>query len=860
MWQGKNRFVRICFKASVVFALLCSVALADYFAFPFIGKWQPSDDPLLLEDYGLTQIQNLRRSGKGLVPVGGHTAITTTPLYSTYDFPINMYQYSRSNPDKSYIMAQAGTSYSSTSGVLLRNSAAVPATGDFYAASLFTDSAGAGVGRMATGPQGVLAYANGVDLKVWPGGECNILAVYLQNATVALDISTIIKNVTSQLTNNLSTADNVATWDSATAGYILVGSAYKLSGVNIYRTTTNISNVDAAYYLDHSTHAWATISPRTTSATGSPVTVSWVEQGAALDEEPYIIYGRQFYWYLFHAAASSDTIYHVTGVPWVQDVTNIWDGNLISPSRVFLYTAASSAFSDYTLQTAVVGDGLELDLSSAPTTSYVVVGFPVPVDALYTEMTQLKSNADTSTGTVSYWTGSAWASTTYQTGVIADTKALASNGFSTWTKLPKYSQVPRNINNTGVYKTSGDESYYYYKISWDVALDASTAVDLIRGVAQPSPVGIYRFPILFRNRLWLFDEVGNERNKAIYSSYNTSYIFDAEDASSVHFGSNSPVVAAAPLYNVFQTTGYDQLLVMKSNETYRVVPLESDAAYEVQLMSSNIGCVAPLSVATCSAAQIENDGRERQVVIWQSSSGIVMSDGATIKEISNDIRKYWDSNNAAYIPIARQSRSVGWYDPNLQAYKLLITAGDESGGTTMHNIELEYSLKYNEWTRIERTDTAGDPDQLQIGGGVTDAYGRFYSYGFDKEGKMLRLENGDKWITHSIEKYAVTGDLMLDKTAPFFKDTRIDWIRLMFEDQTAASTATWSHWGDGTLTVDGTDDQALPEDVDLTDGPVYTEDCTLGPFHRHRLKISSTGNLKLTGMGLVFESFDAITQ
>jgi hypothetical protein len=261
-------------------------------------------------------------------------------------------------------------------------------------------------------------------------------------------------------------------------------------------------------------------------------------------------------------------------------------------------------------------------------------------------------------------------------------------------------------------------------------------------------------------------------------------------------------------------------------------------------------------MAVCDVADV-GEGRERHVAIWQSANGVVMCDGATIKTISDDIRCYWDENDDRYIPADAQSASIGWYDSNLRAYKLLIASGS---GQATPNVELEYSLVNKDWTKLYREDSGG-ARPLVVGGPVYDTSGRQYSYGASVDDRRLfRLENGTTWADGTaIAKYVRTGDLLLDKERPFFNNTMVNWARVMFEDQ-ADGNATFTHWCDGVQEVDGTNDQYVPDAVDLTGGPIYTGDCTLGPCLRHSFQIESDGNLTLTGMGFVFESDDTISQ
>jgi hypothetical protein len=71
---------------TIFFLLICSIAYAQLkpYAFPFIGKWQPAEDSLLIEEYGFQDIQNLRKDGKRLRGVSGHTKINTNPFFANY--------------------------------------------------------------------------------------------------------------------------------------------------------------------------------------------------------------------------------------------------------------------------------------------------------------------------------------------------------------------------------------------------------------------------------------------------------------------------------------------------------------------------------------------------------------------------------------------------------------------------------------------------------------------------------------------------------------------------------------------------------------------------------------------------------
>ena len=66
------------FLTILLILLNCSICFADDlvpYSFPFTGKWNPTENPMLLDDYGLQDIQNLRKWGKHFRGVKGHSRI-----------------------------------------------------------------------------------------------------------------------------------------------------------------------------------------------------------------------------------------------------------------------------------------------------------------------------------------------------------------------------------------------------------------------------------------------------------------------------------------------------------------------------------------------------------------------------------------------------------------------------------------------------------------------------------------------------------------------------------------------------------------------------------------------------------------
>ena len=307
--------------------------------------------------------------------------------------------------------------------------------------------------------------------------------------------------------------------------------------------------------------------------------------------------------------------------------------------------------------------------------------------------------------------------------------------------------------------------------------------------------------------------------------------------------------------------GIEQLIVTKAHETYRVTG-GGPGTWEKYQMSSAIGCGADLSMATCDIAKTSEE-ITRQVVIWQTDSSFVATDGARIDVISDDIACYFDPNDSRCIPTNRLSATVGWYDSALRVYKALISSGS---GQSTHNVELEYSPEKREWTKLYR-EKSGGANPLQIGFVVHDTTGKAYTYGATNEGTVYRLENGKTWNSTAITQYVHTKDLMLDDELPLFKHTIIEYLRLIFVDKATAATEDIDivHYGDQVATTHGTNDQFVPTDIDMADGPHELRECTLGPFLYHSFKFTAiistvSDGMELTGMGLYYDPLKTIME
>jgi len=627
------------------------------------------------------------------------------------------------------------------------------------------------------------------------------------------------------------------------SNYFLVGSKRPLQGVKLYvssgntiASTMNVSEWQGASFTVLTVTDGTTVAGKTLAQTG---TIGWTASGAA---KARYINGLSLYWYQFSFDAGQASIYYVTTDAPMQTLKNIWDG--VEEYTVKCLKYDGTTYKDYTNQ---VNDGSQstyADFSSLQTTHAIYLGFLNPMQGISFKFVAGSENSTASTTMSPYFhNGKDWQAVSAKNEATAtSTTSFSKGGVVSFQGAPKGSEFKRAI--------SDEYPLYYYKIQFAGNLDADVKVSEITGIAYPDNVSSYTFSENFQNRLFLFNEKSGDKNKAIYSTYNAPDLMNGDDYGEITFGDRQELTAATVIYNIYTNTAVESLMVTKRNETYRISG-NSPSTWVLQKMSTNIGCVAPLSMV--SAEMTESADVKRTVAIWQSDKAIVMSDGATIVPISDDIKCYFDPNDSRYIPTAWQSKSVAWYDVSTRSYKLLIASGSTA---TYLNTELEYSLKHKEWTKIYRENAAG-ANPIQSGGPVWDTNGVGYTYGGGKDGFMYRLENGNNWNSvANITSYLHTKDFILDNVAPMMRKATVKYLRTAHKKK-ATGNITVSYYGDRAITTSGTSGQMGPAIITSASTTHYdTQSTILGPWLYHSLKYSATTNvadgLELLSVGLYY--------
>ncbi|MEN6423324.1 MAG: hypothetical protein ABFD76_15400 [Smithella sp.] len=647
---------------------------------------------------------------------------------------------------------------------------------------------------------------------------------------------------------------SVPTSSFSADNYFVIGTTRPIQGVKFYLNGSNAATSTLAI-ATWAGNAWESL-PATDNTSSGGVslaqtgTVTW--DTTVNTSKTRYINGYSLYWYRFYLNAGSAEIYYVTADAPVQKICNVWDGVEVKAASVKLY-ADSANYADFTAELGDDDDNTYMnveDLSNSAKAVYL--GFTEPQQGIDFRMQHEKEETADFAMTVQYWDGATWVAVSSLNDATYDNGgSLNRNGVASFPPIGDEEQT----------RTIADElPCYVYRVSFSGDLGVAY-VSEVRGIPAPKPItNSYKLSQMFSGRLFLLNESGGRKNKALYSVYNSSDIWNGEDSGELYFGDDTDITAAVSIYNVFNSTGgIEQLIVAKKNETYRLTG--SDAkTWSIQRISNNIGCVAPLSMVSADITEIDN--AKRQVAIWVSDKGVYMSDGATVRRISDEIGTYFNPSSSKYIPASMQPKSFGWYDPSIQSYKLLIASGSSA---TYLNAELEYSLKYNEWTKIDRmASTTANP--LQCGFNVYDTSGVGYTYGGGKDGYMYRLENGNNWDGTNIISSLWTKDIIMDTAAPLARLSTVKHLRVAHKKKSTGEI-TITHYGDGSVTTSGSGGQMGTANITAANALAHnfdTQSVLLGPNLTHSFKFSAASNtadgLELTGMGVWYEPYNLIRQ
>ena len=404
-------------------------------------------------------------------------------------------------------------------------------------------------------------------------------------------------------------------------------------------------------------------------------------------------------------------------------------------------------------------------LDSLASSDDLFVMFDDRISAIDWRVFSAKTNSNANSPTISYWNGATYASV----GLVSDgtslaNKSLGQSGVMSWNPPGAEEEFPRAL-----YGVFG----HVYKIEWNAALDSEVEVDTVWGVPAPLDVPPFKFPSQFKNRALLAGFTkGKQGNRVDYSLSSAADVWNGEESSmdgiqSLYFGNEEDLTAGTQLYNRFGSNIFATWIAFKDGETYLLIG-DGPENYRIFPISYNIGCPAPLTLATAEMGYKLTEEVVRNIAIWLSYSGPMLFDGAVMVPLRG-IDKYFDPADSEYINRSSIERARGWFDTTYDEYNLLIP----TGSSTDNDKWFVYDLKRHKW--YEKVPATYPQAAWQ----VMDTDGFRYVYGGLDNGFVMQLEDGTTWDGTAIDYVWETGDFF--PTGSMWDVTTMRYLKLLTE-------------------------------------------------------------------------------
>lgn len=306
------------------------------------------------------------------------------------------------------------------------------------------------------------------------------------------------------------------------------------------------------------------------------------------------------------------------------------------------------------------------------------------------------------------------------------------------------------ITITGTFATEGTGSTITLKI-YRFEEHEGVSVDTINGITAPIDMSGHEGVGFYSGRAMLIKD-----NKVDYSLPGYPWIFNGVNTSNegapnpapLQFGDYTDITASHALSNRYGSNIIESWVVAKKNATYTLTGsqpyLDYNEPFIIQQMSSTIGCPAPM---TMKEVQITLDDVQRNGLMWLSSTGPVIFDGAIITPVRG-VENYFDPTKSEYIKTSLIELATAYYDNTHNEYNLIFPSGSSA---TANNLWLVYDLKHRKW--YQKVPAAYPIYTI----GVQDSDGIPYSFGHISSGHLMRLDNTQAWDGVAIDQYVTTG-------------------------------------------------------------------------------------------------------
>lgn len=813
--------------------------------FPFSGSWQPNIDGTLLGSEDYQTLINLRYNDRGLEGVNGYTERNATAISTYTNVQNGTFFKAEGRTQENYILVHAADS--SNQGRVFINKTAPGSTGNFASSIgeqlagsranyLWSDASADLTGLFSKAPGENVVYANGEEVFIWSGDETNPASVF--TTTSSAEANPV--DETTKLNNKRTNTANLVEIDQTTRGFLTIMTVRPIQGIKFYVETANdtASTSTVKYWDGNSYEAVTNLSDGT--ADGG---ISLYDSGTMTFDSTRTIAKlkhfeeRYLYSYQIALSAGQATLYQITVDYPPQPPSNVWDGIYRTPTQCQVYDNSANSWEDFTLHVAESSTvntpvGAILDAFAA-TDDAAYFMFDEPMAGIRVTMLGQLVNSAASVMVLKYWDGDSWTALTSGThswvdGTSDGTRTLNKSGNITWDP-PSDETIQTRF---------GIQGYVYQMTITGGPLTDTTAgkgtedvvIDLLTGIPALKSVETFKFPVQYKNKLFLCNYAqGNEGNRIDYSADNAPDVFNGEDSSlngyqSIYVSGSEHLTCGAQLYNRFGSNLFSSLVIFKANEIHLLTG-DSPIDYQLFPVSFKIGCPAPKSLVTAEVGFELGDQVARNVAIFVSNSGPMMYDGAVLYPLRG-IETFFDRNESTSVNFTYLHKSVAWFDSAYREYNMIIPIGD----STTPNLWLAYDMVRKKWFRK----STGSASSIQCGFNVSTSNGDQYTYGGTLTGKIAQLETGTAWGSTNIDYELQTADIFPSKNQ--WEITRIRRIKFVCKRSTDTdATLNYVHSVDtGTYTslqvtpADCTVSDAYGGTVGLLFSDVDTDDADSG--------------------------------
>ena len=409
-----------------------------------------------------------------------------------------------------------------------------------------------------------------------------------------------------------------------------IASIARISGASFYIKNGNPVSGQTVTVQEHNGSSWsgvsiigASVDP--TNGLSQPGKITWAS--TVNTSKPKYLEGGLFYWYQFTLSDGETTITNVTLDAPMQPIVDLWDAVFRQP--IAFQINKSGNYEDYTIAIREPSSdlnpiGATIGGVSGPP-DHAIIMFEDRMQAIQLEMLSGNTVTMNSGTSLYYWNGSAdvLANSLFDLTIDAN-QPLNKSGVVSWNPPDEAEEVKRTLfGRTG----------YAYKVFWNGILDSTgeisaTLIDVVYGIPAPITVKPFKFPISYKNRLMLaaYTE-GSEGNRIDYAMANTTTGWNGEDSSkdgiySLYVGGNEELMGAKQIYNRYGSNVFTALMACKKSETYLIrgnAP-SGDDAFQIFPVSDNLGCPAPLTIASAEIGHEIAPGIARNILMWLSYS------------------------------------------------------------------------------------------------------------------------------------------------------------------------------------------------------------------------------------------------